>query len=86
MRSYLDVVILTGSLYLGFGELLAMHHDGYKKKIQEMSTAWNQTRRMKRLAVGLTTTSEYIEWWGRRINDNIPRPSQGDSQPTGKHL
>ncbi|MBA0845528.1 hypothetical protein Goarm_022779, partial [Gossypium armourianum] len=41
---------------------------------------------MKRLAVGPTTTPEYIEWWGRRINDNIPGPSQGDSQPTGKHL
>ncbi|MFQ6657693.1 hypothetical protein Gotur_027266, partial [Gossypium turneri] len=26
--------------------------DGYKKKIREMSNAWNQTRRMKRLAVG----------------------------------
>ncbi|MBA0788437.1 hypothetical protein Gotri_027380 [Gossypium trilobum] len=26
MRSYIDVVILTGSLYLGFRELLAMHH------------------------------------------------------------
>ncbi|MFQ6662871.1 hypothetical protein Gotur_030577 [Gossypium turneri] len=25
MRSYLDVVISIGSLYLGFGELLAMH-------------------------------------------------------------
>ncbi|MBA0755013.1 hypothetical protein Gogos_022244 [Gossypium gossypioides] len=25
MRSYIDVVILTRSLYLGFGELLAMH-------------------------------------------------------------
>ncbi|MBA0637729.1 hypothetical protein Godav_029131 [Gossypium davidsonii] len=45
----------------------------------------NQTRRMKRLTVGLITTPEYIEWWGRRINDNISRPSQGDSQPTRKH-
>ncbi|MBA0754006.1 hypothetical protein Gogos_005600 [Gossypium gossypioides] len=25
MRSYIDVVISIGSLYLGFGELLAMH-------------------------------------------------------------
>ncbi|MBA0753626.1 hypothetical protein Gogos_005410 [Gossypium gossypioides] len=31
---------------------------------------------MKRLAVGLITAPEYIEWWGRRINDNIPRPRQ----------
>ncbi|MBA0703183.1 hypothetical protein Goari_000039, partial [Gossypium aridum] len=51
-----------------------------------MSNSWYQTRRMKRLAVGPMTTLEYIEWWGRRINDNIPGPSQGDSQPTGKHL
>ncbi|MBA0703182.1 hypothetical protein Goari_000039, partial [Gossypium aridum] len=63
-----------------------MTGDGYKKKIQEMSNSWYQTRRMKRLAVGPMTTLEYIEWWGRRINDNIPGPSQGDSQPTGKHL
>ncbi|MFQ6662137.1 hypothetical protein Gotur_030048 [Gossypium turneri] len=50
--------------------------DGYKKKIREMSNAWNQTRWMKRLAVGLITTPEYIKWWGRRINDNISGPSQ----------
>ncbi|MFQ6657688.1 hypothetical protein Gotur_027266, partial [Gossypium turneri] len=59
--------------------------DGYKKKIREMSNAWNQTRRMKRLAVGPIATPEYIEWWGRRINDNISGPSQGDGQPTQKH-
>ncbi|MBA0610892.1 hypothetical protein Godav_011652 [Gossypium davidsonii] len=41
---------------------------------------------MNRLAVGSTMTPEYIEWWGRRINDNIARPNQGDSQLTGKHL
>ncbi|MBA0754805.1 hypothetical protein Gogos_021391 [Gossypium gossypioides] len=26
MRYYIGVVISTGSLYLGFGELLVMHH------------------------------------------------------------
>ncbi|MBA0754375.1 hypothetical protein Gogos_020062 [Gossypium gossypioides] len=41
---------------------------------------------MKRLAVVPTTTPEYIQWWGRRINDNISRPSQGDGQPTRKRL
>ncbi|MBA0755841.1 hypothetical protein Gogos_021495 [Gossypium gossypioides] len=41
---------------------------------------------MKRLAVGPMLTPEYIEWWGRRINDNIPGPSQGDGQPIEKHL
>ncbi|MBA0637629.1 hypothetical protein Godav_028959 [Gossypium davidsonii] len=45
----------------------------------------NQTRRMKKLAVGTTTTPKYIESWGRRINDKIPGPRQGDSQPIGKH-
>ncbi|MBA0880882.1 hypothetical protein Goshw_024171 [Gossypium schwendimanii] len=50
-----------------------------------MSNTWNQTRRMKRLTVGLITTPEYIEWWGKRINDNISGPSQGDSQSTRKH-
>ncbi|MBA0778138.1 hypothetical protein Gotri_006048 [Gossypium trilobum] len=33
MRSYIDVVILIGSPYLEFWELLVMHRDGYKKKI-----------------------------------------------------
>ncbi|MBA0845273.1 hypothetical protein Goarm_022355 [Gossypium armourianum] len=40
---------------------------------------------MKRLAVDPSTTSEYIEWLGRRINDNIPVPSQGDNQLAEKH-
>ncbi|MBA0753919.1 hypothetical protein Gogos_019890 [Gossypium gossypioides] len=52
--------------------------DSYKKKIREMSNAWNQTRRMKRLAVGPMTTPEYNEWWVKRINDNIPKLSQGN--------
>ncbi|MBA0702529.1 hypothetical protein Goari_027409 [Gossypium aridum] len=60
--------------------------DGYKKKIREMSKAWNQTRWMKRLAVGPMTTPEYNEWWVRRINDNIPKPSQGSNQSIEEHL
>ncbi|MBA0881615.1 hypothetical protein Goshw_012833 [Gossypium schwendimanii] len=35
--------------------------DGYKKKVREMSSVWNQTRRMKSLAVGLMITPEYSE-------------------------
>ncbi|MBA0637723.1 hypothetical protein Godav_025829 [Gossypium davidsonii] len=50
-----------------------------------MSHVWRQTRRIKRLAVGLITTPEYIEWLGKRINDNISGPSQGDGQPKQKH-
>ncbi|MFQ6662693.1 hypothetical protein Gotur_030463 [Gossypium turneri] len=48
--------------------------DGYKRKAPEMANAWNQTRRMKRLVVSPMITSEYGEWWVRRINDNIPGP------------
>ncbi|MFQ6654025.1 hypothetical protein Gotur_025157, partial [Gossypium turneri] len=36
--------------------------DGYKRKAREMANAWNQTHRMKRLAVGPMTISEYNEW------------------------
>ncbi|MFQ6661060.1 hypothetical protein Gotur_029351, partial [Gossypium turneri] len=41
---------------------------------------------MKRLAVGLMTTPEYNEWWVRRINDNTPKSSQGNSQSIEEHL
>ncbi|MBA0667797.1 hypothetical protein Goklo_000830 [Gossypium klotzschianum] len=51
-----------------------------------MSNAWNQTHRMKRLAVGPMTTPEYNEWWVRRINDNIPKPIQGNNQSIEEHL
>ncbi|MBA0702107.1 hypothetical protein Goari_022426 [Gossypium aridum] len=44
---------------VGYAPLLG---DGYKKKIREMSNAWNLTRQMKRLAVGPMTTPEYNEW------------------------
>ncbi|MFQ6621742.1 hypothetical protein Gotur_001844 [Gossypium turneri] len=60
--------------------------DGYRKKIQEMSSAWKQTRRMKRLAMGPMTTPEYREWWARRINDNTPKLNQEDSQSIEEHL
>ncbi|MFQ6656936.1 hypothetical protein Gotur_026831, partial [Gossypium turneri] len=60
--------------------------DGYKRKAREMTNAWNQTRRMKRLVVGLMTISEYNEWYVRRINDNIPGPSLENSQSIEEHL
>ncbi|KAG8492579.1 hypothetical protein CXB51_010010 [Gossypium anomalum] len=60
--------------------------DGYKKKVREISDAWNQTRRMKGFTAGPMTTPEY-EWWrGRRVNDNIPKSNQGSTQPIEEHL
>ncbi|MBA0575548.1 hypothetical protein Golob_027606 [Gossypium lobatum] len=41
---------------------------------------------MKGLAVGLVTTSEYSEWWVKRINDNISRPSQKNRQSIEEYL
>ncbi|MBA0876586.1 hypothetical protein Goshw_013639 [Gossypium schwendimanii] len=41
---------------------------------------------MKGLAVGPMTTPEYNEWWGRKINDNIPKVSQEGSQSIEEHL
>ncbi|MBA0878903.1 hypothetical protein Goshw_010477 [Gossypium schwendimanii] len=41
---------------------------------------------MKGLAVGSMTTPKYNEWWGRRINDNIPMVSQEGRQSIEKHL
>ncbi|MFQ6622426.1 hypothetical protein Gotur_002051 [Gossypium turneri] len=71
----------------GLAEFEFSYNDnGYKKKIREITSAGDQTRWMKRLAVGPMTTPEYNEWWVRRINGNIPRPGQGDSQSIEEHL
>ncbi|KAG8482511.1 hypothetical protein CXB51_023959 [Gossypium anomalum] len=47
----------------------------YKKRVGEISSAWNKTCRLKGVAIGRATTPEYVEWRGRRINDNIPEPN-----------
>ncbi|MBA0779740.1 hypothetical protein Gotri_003954, partial [Gossypium trilobum] len=41
---------------------------------------------MKSLAMGSMTTHEYNEWWVKRINDNVPRPSSEKSQSIEEHL
>ncbi|MBA0667795.1 hypothetical protein Goklo_000830 [Gossypium klotzschianum] len=72
MRSYIDVVILIGVPLLEIWGAV-----GYTPLL---------THRMKRLAVGPMTTPEYNEWWVRRINDNIPKPIQGNNQSIEEHL
>ncbi|KAG8493438.1 hypothetical protein CXB51_010785 [Gossypium anomalum] len=47
----------------------------YKKRVSEIFSAWNKTCQLKGVAIGPATTPEYDEWGGRRINDNIPKPS-----------
>ncbi|MFQ6669017.1 hypothetical protein Gotur_034434 [Gossypium turneri] len=53
---------------------------------QYRSRQFVPTHRMKRLVVGPMITPEYSKWWVKRINDNVPRPSQENSQSIGEHL
>ncbi|MBA0754606.1 hypothetical protein Gogos_022252, partial [Gossypium gossypioides] len=41
---------------------------------------------MKRLVIGPMMTPEYNEWWVGRTNDNIPEPSQENSQSIEERL
>ncbi|KAK5838955.1 hypothetical protein PVK06_007703 [Gossypium arboreum] len=59
--------------------------DNYKK-VREMSNAWNQTRRMKKLAIGPITTPEYNGWKSKRINDNIPEQNQEGARSMEEYL
>ncbi|KAG8473456.1 hypothetical protein CXB51_035757 [Gossypium anomalum] len=58
----------------------------YKRKVNKISSAWNKTCRLKGVAINPTTTSGYVEWRGRRINDNIPRPSVEGTRPMEEYL
>ncbi|MBA0637198.1 hypothetical protein Godav_029314 [Gossypium davidsonii] len=51
-----------------------------------MSSAWKQIHQMKRLVVSPMTTPEYNDWWDRRINDNILKPSHENSQSIKEYL
>ncbi|MFQ6661493.1 hypothetical protein Gotur_029635 [Gossypium turneri] len=51
-----------------------------------MSNAWNQTRRMKILAVGLSITPEYSQWHDQRVNDNIPVSNPETTRSLEEHL
>ncbi|KAG8490480.1 hypothetical protein CXB51_013626 [Gossypium anomalum] len=58
----------------------------YKKRVGEISSAWNKTCRLKGVAIGPTTTLEYVEWRGRRVNDNIPEPDVEGARPMEEYL
>ncbi|XP_052476813.1 uncharacterized protein LOC128032499 [Gossypium raimondii] len=71
-RSRQFIPATQGLAYCDF----SYREDNYKKKVREISNAWNQTRRMKILAVGPAITPEYSQWRDQRINDNIRRQIQ----------
>ncbi|KAK5833192.1 hypothetical protein PVK06_017007 [Gossypium arboreum] len=58
----------------------------YKRKVSEISSACNKTCRLKGVVISSATTPEYVEWRGRRINDNIPKPSVERARPIEKYL
>ncbi|MBA0670856.1 hypothetical protein Goklo_023883, partial [Gossypium klotzschianum] len=60
--------------------------ENFKKKVKEISQAWNQVHRMKRLAAGSMTTLEYGEWRSKRINDNIPELNLEGVRPMEEYL
>ncbi|KAG8491473.1 hypothetical protein CXB51_014660 [Gossypium anomalum] len=58
----------------------------YKKRVSEISSAWNKTCRLKEVAISPATTPEYVEWRGRRINNNIPKPNVEGARPMEEYL
>ncbi|KAG8489360.1 hypothetical protein CXB51_017482 [Gossypium anomalum] len=58
----------------------------YKKRVGEISSAWNKTCRLKGVAIGPTTTPKYVKWRGRRINDNIPEPNMEGARSMEEYL
>ncbi|KAG8497324.1 hypothetical protein CXB51_008527 [Gossypium anomalum] len=58
----------------------------YKKRVGEISSAWNKTCRLKEVAISPSTTPEYVEWKGRRIKDNIPEPSVEGARSMEEYL
>ncbi|MBA0770844.1 hypothetical protein Gotri_019414, partial [Gossypium trilobum] len=73
---YVPLLGIWGAI--GYAPLLcefAYKGDNYKKKVREISNAWNETHRMKRFAANPMTTPEYDWWRGKRFNDNVPESS-----------
>ncbi|MBA0754747.1 hypothetical protein Gogos_022094 [Gossypium gossypioides] len=60
--------------------------DNYKKKVHEISNAWNQNHIMKKFTANRMTTLEYDWWWGKRVNDNVPMSSQENTLPIEEQL
>ncbi|KAG8480414.1 hypothetical protein CXB51_025108 [Gossypium anomalum] len=58
----------------------------YKRKVSEVSSAWNKTYRLKEVAISPATTPKYVEWRGRRINNNIPKPNIEGARPMEEYL
>ena len=58
----------------------------YKREVSEISNAQNKTCRLKGVVISSATTPEYVEWRGRRINDNIPKLSVEEARLMEEYL
>ncbi|KAA3475391.1 golgin subfamily A member 5-like [Gossypium australe] len=85
LRQYMTKQFISATYGLAQYEF-SYKWDNYKNKVREISNAWNQTRRMKRIVIGLMTTLKYDTWQNRRINDNIPRLRQDGARPMEEYL
>ncbi|KAG8488916.1 hypothetical protein CXB51_016853 [Gossypium anomalum] len=54
---------------IGYASLLVLRQHGLRSSYRQF-TGW-----FRGVAISPATTPEYVEWTGRRINDNIPKPS-----------
>ncbi|KAA3468775.1 golgin subfamily A member 5-like [Gossypium australe] len=70
LRQYGSRQFIPATYGLAQCELL-YRGDNYKRRVKEISGAWNQTCRMKRLSTRPMTTPEYSRWRIGRVNDNI---------------
>ncbi|KAL1184470.1 hypothetical protein V6Z11_A01G046800 [Gossypium hirsutum] len=58
----------------------------YKRRVSEVSSAWKKTCRLGGKTISPATAPEYIEWKGRRVNDNIPKLSMEGARPMEEYL
>ncbi|KAG8482646.1 hypothetical protein CXB51_023967 [Gossypium anomalum] len=80
-----DWAVRTSNSWLAQSEFVYRGAD-YKKKVGEISSAWNKTYRLKGIAISPATTPEYIEWRGKRVKDNIPKPNVEGARPVEEYL
>ncbi|KAG8496418.1 hypothetical protein CXB51_007517 [Gossypium anomalum] len=58
----------------------------HKRKVSEVSSAWNKTCWLKGVAISPVTTPEYVEWRKQRINDNVPMIKIKETRPMEEYL
>ncbi|KAL1161454.1 hypothetical protein V6Z11_A07G135400 [Gossypium hirsutum] len=58
----------------------------YKRRVSDISSAWKKTCRLKGVAISPATMPEFVEWKGKTVNDNIPKPNVEGARPMEEYL